>query len=76
MYQSYISRAHVGLFKGHLSFCIRKNLYSFKIKVDFFNSITKNRPITVDFLYIVHIWCSLKDSNLGPTGYEPVALTN
>ena len=21
-------------------------------------------------------WCSLKDSNLGPTGYEPVALTN
>lgn len=22
------------------------------------------------------IWCSLKDSNLGPTGYEPVALTN
>ena len=21
-------------------------------------------------------WCALKDSNLGPTGYEPVALTN
>ena len=21
-------------------------------------------------------WCTLKDSNLGPTGYEPVALTN
>ena len=21
-------------------------------------------------------WCTFKDSNLGPTGYEPVALTN
>ena len=26
--------------------------------------------------YIKKNWCSLKDSNLGPTGYEPVALTN
>ena len=26
--------------------------------------------------YINKNWCSLKDSNLGPTGYEPVALTN
>ena len=22
------------------------------------------------------IWCAIKDSNLGPTGYEPVALTS
>ena len=22
------------------------------------------------------LWCALKDSNLGPTGYEPVALTS
>ena len=22
------------------------------------------------------IWWTIKDSNLGPTGYEPVALTN
>ena len=26
--------------------------------------------------YPIKKWCALKDSNLGPTGYEPVALTN
>ena len=24
----------------------------------------------------IHVWWAIKDSNLGPTGYEPVALTN
>jgi len=25
---------------------------------------------------VLLIWWAIKDSNLGPTGYEPVALTN
>ena len=38
------------------------------------------RPPTLILFALVcsieNIWCSLKDLNLGPTGYEPVALTN
>ncbi len=34
-------------------------------------SKTKNHPTGWRFA-----WWSIKDSNLGPTGYEPVALTN
>ena len=25
---------------------------------------------------LLYVWWAFKDSNLGPTGYEPVALTN
>ena len=36
------------------------------------NNTNKNRLLTkADF-----VWCTIKDSNLGPTGYEPGALTN
>ena len=34
------------------------------------------RPPTHIFNFLQKKWCALKDSNLGPTGYEPVALTN
>ena len=40
-------------------------------------SIT-NVPKIIAFLSLIMTshWWNIKDSNLGPTGYEPVALTN
>ena len=34
------------------------------------------RPSAQLLTILYNKWCTLKDSNLGPTGYEPVALTN
>ena len=33
-------------------------------------------PIKHPLIEGVFYWWAIKDSNLGPTGYEPVALTN
>ena len=32
--------------------------------------------MTTCIIVIVPMWCANRDSNPGPTGYEPVALTN
>ena len=38
-----------------------------------FDKKTKRKPKAIDFRFV---WWAIWDSNLGPTGYEPVALTN
>ena len=35
-----------------------------------------NAPYAHEDVAICRCWWAIKDSNLGPTGYEPVALTN
>ena len=48
--------AHAGLFKGHFSCCIRKNLYRVKIKVNFSNIMKKlvkyNEKVSKKYLTI------------------------
>ena len=38
--------------------------------------IKKNRSEQKYICPLREIWCTIGDSNPGPTGYEPVALTN
>ena len=44
-----------------------------------FESLMARRVKAIDGVptgYSVYRWCAIRDSNPGPTGYEPVALTN
>ena len=41
-----------------------------------FETETKEKNLKVDRNLEVLIWWAFRDSNPGPTGYEPVALTN
>ena len=41
-----------------------------------FYGMTKHIAIIKENVRIIPHWWAIKDSNLGPTGYEPVALTN
>ena len=37
----------------------------------------KSEPVSNwEKVRIIFTWCAIRDSNPGPTGYEPVALTN
>ena len=58
-----------------ISIFLQKNLHS---------KIAPKTAKTLDFLevfcgyifFIASLWWAIRDSNPGPTGYEPVALTN
>ena len=42
----------------------------------FFETETKEKNLKISINLEVLIWWTFRDSNPGPTGYEPVALTN
>ena len=48
-----------------------KNNFPFFITFLLANLVKKAHPIRMSFF-----WWAIRDSNPGPTGYEPVALTN
>ena len=69
-------------FSGGAVFDLRLDLHNWKsssIFMPFFHILSKRKPHETTEKWLSHAvfaWWAIRDSNPGPTGYEPAALTN